>query len=94
METETNNCETQKQQMAGEPCCASATAQKIMEQGAEALGQAEQLVSDAYEKTSKKVSETYEKARNYSNVYPRPSIQIALGIGVGIGILLGASTRR
>lgn len=94
METATNNYETPKQQMAGEPCCGSTTAQKIMEQGAEALEQAEQRVNDAYAKTSKKVSETYEKAKSYSNENPGTIILIALGIGVGIGILLGANTRR
>lgn len=95
METETKNYEATQQQMAEEPCCAAgATVHKIIEQGAEVLEQAEQLVSNAYEKTSRKVSETYDKARNYRNENPGTIILIALGIGVGIGILLGTKTRR
>jgi len=40
--------------------------QTIFERGAEAYGQAEQAVSDAYDKPSDKVSKTYEKARSLS----------------------------
>ena len=58
-------------------------AQSFLERGAEALGQAEQVVT-----------ETYGKAKNYSNENPGKSILLALGIGVGMGFLLGASSRR
>ncbi len=95
METTTSNHETPKKQMAGDSCCsAGATVQKILEQGAEAIGQAEQRASDAYEETSRKVHETYEKAKSYSNENPGTIILLSLGIGIGIGILLGATTRR
>ena len=58
------------------------------------IRQAEQVVSDVYDKTTQKVSETYEKAKSYSNENQGKTILIALGIGVGLGLLLGAGTRR
>jgi len=72
----------------------SDTAQSSMERGAEIYGHAEQAISDAYDKTSRKVSETYDRARNYSNENPGKSILIALGIGVGLGFLLGSGSRH
>ena len=94
MEDEKNKYETPKQQRGGEPGSDSATAQSIPERGAEAHGQAEQAVSDVFDKTAQAVSETYEKAKSYSNENPGKTILIALGIGVGLGFLLGASSRR
>ena len=94
MDVEKNKYETPKQQMAGEPGSASATAQSILERGAEVYGQAEQAVSDVYDKTAQAVSETYEQAKSYSSENPGKTILIALGIGVGLGFLLGASSRR
>ena len=92
MDTDNNQYETPKQQTPGETGSAGATAQKILEQGAEAYGQAEQAVSDVYDKTVHTVSKTYEKAKSYSNENPGKTILIALGIGVGLGFLLGASS--
>lgn len=86
--------ETPKQQTAGEPGSAGATAQKIVERGAEAFGQSEVAARDVYDKSTRKVSEMYAKAKDYSNENPGKSMIIALGIGVGLGLLLGASTRR
>jgi ElaB/YqjD/DUF883 family membrane-anchored ribosome-binding protein len=94
MDIEKNKYETPKQQMVGEPGSASATAQSILERGAETYGQAEQAVSAAYEKTTQAVSETYGKVKSYSSENPGKTILIALGIGVGLGFLLGASSRR
>ena len=67
MDVENNKYETPKQQMVGEPGSASATAQSILERGAEVYGQAEQAVSDVYDKTAQAVSETYEQAKSYSS---------------------------
>ena len=61
--------------------------QAFFKRGEEAYGQAEEAVSDAYDKT-------YEKARSYSSDNPGKSILIALGIGVGLGFILASSTRR
>ena len=94
MEAQKNEYETPKQQMAGEPGSAGATAQGILERGTEVYGQAEQAVSEAYDKTAKVVSETYEQAKSYSRKNPGKTILIALGVGVGLGILLGASSRH
>jgi len=94
MDTDKNKFETPRQQAAGEPASATATAHNILERSAEAYGQAEQAVSDVYDKTTQKVHETYEKAKSYSNENPNKTILIAFGIGVGLGFLLGASSRR
>ena len=89
-----NKCETPKQQGIGEPGSDSATAQSILERGAEAYGQAEKAVSEVSDKTAKAVSETYEQAKSYSRNNPGKAILIALGIGVGLGFLFGASSRH
>jgi len=94
MEEEKNKYQTPKQQTAGELGGAGATAQDILERGTEVYGQAEQAVNEAYDKTAKVVSETYEQAKSYSTENPGKTILIALGIGVGLGFLLGASSRR
>ena len=94
MDVEKNKYMTPKQQMVGEPGCAGAAAQSILELGAEVYGQAEQAVSDGYDKTAQTVSETYEQAKSYSTQNPGKTILIALGIGVGLGFLLGASSHR
>jgi ElaB/YqjD/DUF883 family membrane-anchored ribosome-binding protein len=85
---------TPKKQRVGEPGSACATAQSILERGAEVYGQAEQAVSNVYDKTAQAVSETYEKAKSYSSKNPGKIILISLGIGVGLGFLLGAISRR
>jgi ElaB/YqjD/DUF883 family membrane-anchored ribosome-binding protein len=94
MDVEKNKYETPKQQRVGEPGSVSATAQSILDRGAEVFGQAEQAVSDVYGKTAQAVSETYKQAKSYSSENPGKTILIALGIGVGLGFLLGASSRR
>jgi ElaB/YqjD/DUF883 family membrane-anchored ribosome-binding protein len=94
MDVEKNKYETPKQPMVGEPGSDSSTAESILERGAEVHGQAEQTVSDVYDKTSQVVSETYEQAKSYSTKNPGKAIFIALGIGVGLGFLLGASSRH
>jgi len=94
MEEEKNKYETPQQQMAGKPGSPGAAAQDILERGTKVYGQAEQAVSDAYDKTAQAVSETYEKVKGYSTENPGRTILVALGIGVGLGFLLGANSRR
>jgi ElaB/YqjD/DUF883 family membrane-anchored ribosome-binding protein len=94
MDVEKNKYETPKQQRVGEPGSVSATAQSILDRGAEVYGQAEQAVSDVYDKTAHAVNETYKQAKSYSSENPGKTILIALGIGIGLGFLLGASSRR
>jgi ElaB/YqjD/DUF883 family membrane-anchored ribosome-binding protein len=90
---DSNENETTKQQKAGEPGNASATAQNILDHGTEIYEKAEQVVNDAYNKTAQVVADTYKQAKNYSTENLGKTILIALGIGVGLGFLLGASSR-
>jgi len=91
METKNNKHETPDQQKIDEPGSAGASKQSILERGAEAFGQTEKAVTDAYDKTTRVVNETCEKAKNYSGNNPGKTIFFAIGIGVGLGLLL--STR-
>jgi ElaB/YqjD/DUF883 family membrane-anchored ribosome-binding protein len=94
MDIEKNQYETPGQKMAGESGSASATAQKVLDRGAEVYGQAEKAVSDVYDKTAQAVSKTYERAMSYSSENPGTTLLLASGIGVGLGFLLGAISRR
>jgi ElaB/YqjD/DUF883 family membrane-anchored ribosome-binding protein len=94
MDIEKDKYEDLTQQIVGVPDSNSATAQSILERGAEAYGQAEKVVSDVYDKTAQVVGKTYEQAKSYSSKNPDKAILIALGIGVGLGFLLGASSGR
>jgi ElaB/YqjD/DUF883 family membrane-anchored ribosome-binding protein len=94
MDIEKNKYETPNQQSAGEPGSASATAQRLLDRGAAVYGQAEQAVSDAYDKTAHAVSKTYDQAKSYSSENPGKAMLIASGIGVGLGFLLAATSRR
>jgi ElaB/YqjD/DUF883 family membrane-anchored ribosome-binding protein len=88
------NYENSAQEAAGEPGNSGAKTKSTLEHGAEAFGHAEQTVRDAYGKTSEKVGETYDKAKDYSRDNPGKTLLITLGIGIGIGLLLGGSTHR
>ena len=94
MDIQKSKFETPKQEIVGEFGSDSASAQSILERGADAYGKAEQSVGDVYEKTAKVVGETYEQAKRYSRKNPDKAILIALGIGVGLGFLFGASSRH
>ncbi|MBF0234834.1 MAG: hypothetical protein HQK65_17620 [Desulfamplus sp.] len=94
MNTEKKNEETTEQKMAEGSGSGSDTVQSTMERGSEFCGQAEQAVNEAYDKTSRKVNETYDIAKNYSKDNPGKTIFIALGIGVGLGFLMGAGSRH
>ena len=83
MDTDKNTHKTPKEQMTEELDSANATAHTMLEQGAEAYGQAEQAVSD-----------TYEQAKGYSHENPGKTILLALGIGVGVGLLLSTRARH
>ena len=72
----------------------SAAAQSDLEIKTGTDGEEEQVIIDAYDKAARKVNQTYEQAKNYSNENPGKAVLIALGIGAGLGFLLGASTRR
>jgi len=90
MDIEKNKFESPSPKMTGEPGSANAAAQKVLDRGADAYGQAEKAVSDVYDKTAVTVSKTYERAKNYGSENPGKTILIAFGIGLGLGFLLGA----
>ena len=62
----------------------------------ERIDQAKQVVTDAYNRTSKTLNETYSQAIDYGREHPAQLTLIAFGAGIGIGILLstGLSTSR
>jgi ElaB/YqjD/DUF883 family membrane-anchored ribosome-binding protein len=103
MAIETKTYDTPPKATAADSGSVTATAQNIVDKGAdayekaeqvvgEAYGKAEHVVGEVYDKTTQKVNETYEKAKSYSDENPGKTIFIALGIGVGIGLLLGAGS--
>ena len=55
---------------------------------------AKRAMSQAYEKTSKALSGTYDQALTYVKENPGKTTLIALGIGVGLGLLLASGGRR
>src|SRR5664280_2949316 len=85
MDTEKNKPDS-SQKMTGEPGSASAAAQKVLDRGAEAYGQAEKVVSDVYDKTAEALNKTYEQAKSYSTENPGKTLLIAFGIGLGLGL--------
>jgi ElaB/YqjD/DUF883 family membrane-anchored ribosome-binding protein len=86
--------ETPKSQNVGAPDSDSGTAQSTLERNGEAFGQSEKAASDAYDKTARAVSETYEQAKNYTKNNPDKVILVSLGVGIGLGFLLGSRSRR
>jgi hypothetical protein len=94
MEVKHKKSETPKQQTAEEPGSDSAAHQSTPEHGAEALGQAQEAVSEVYDRTARTVSETYAHVKSFGSKNPGKTMLVALGIGVGLGYLLGASSRR
>jgi ElaB/YqjD/DUF883 family membrane-anchored ribosome-binding protein len=59
--------------------------------GAEVMDQAKQALSEAYDKTSKTVSATYDQAVDYGREHPGQLTLIAFGAGIGIGLLLASA---
>jgi hypothetical protein len=57
----------------------------------EMIDQAKQAVTDAYNRTSKTLNETYSQAVDYGREHPTQLTLIAFGAGIGIGILLSNS---
>lgn len=57
----------------------------------EAVDQAKQVVTDAYNRASKSLNEGYSQAMDYGRENPGKTTLIALGAGIGIGLLLAGS---
>jgi ElaB/YqjD/DUF883 family membrane-anchored ribosome-binding protein len=57
-------------------------------QAGEVMGQAKQAVTDAYERTSRTVNDTYHQAMDYGRENPGTMTLIAFGAGVAVGLLI------
>jgi ElaB/YqjD/DUF883 family membrane-anchored ribosome-binding protein len=63
----------------------------MKERGAEMADKAKQVVSDAYERTSRNLNEGYKQAVDYGREHPGQTALICFGLGVGIGLWLGSN---
>jgi ElaB protein len=61
------------------------------ERGAEMYDQAKHAVTEAYDRTSETLSNTYDQAINYGRENPGKFALIAFGAGIGIGVLLASA---
>jgi ElaB/YqjD/DUF883 family membrane-anchored ribosome-binding protein len=57
----------------------------------EAVDQAKQVVTDAYNRASKSLNESYSQAMDYGRENPGKTTLIAFGAGIGIGLLLAGN---
>src|ERR1051325_8293341 len=57
---------------------------------AQVIDQAKQAVTDAYNRTSQTLNETYSQAMDYGRQHPGQLTLIAFGAGIGIGLLLSS----
>jgi ElaB/YqjD/DUF883 family membrane-anchored ribosome-binding protein len=57
----------------------------------EAVDQAKQVVTDAYNRASKSLNESYSQALDYGRENPGKTTLIAFGAGIGIGLLLAGN---
>jgi ElaB/YqjD/DUF883 family membrane-anchored ribosome-binding protein len=64
---------------------------EMKERGAEMADKAKQVVSDAYERTSRNLNEGYKQAVDYGREHPGQTALICFGLGVGIGLWLGSN---
>ena len=85
---------TIKQQMDGASGNAEATDHRILKQGEEIKGQAEQAVNDVFNRTAETVSETHENAKSYKSGKTIFIFLVFFGVAVGLGFLLRANYRR
>jgi len=96
MDSEKIKYDTPKHQVAGEPGSAGAASQSTLERGAEVYGQAEQVVSDVYDKPAQTASEadkqaTSNRSKNTGKII---LVSLALVIGIGLGFLFYMRYRR
>lgn len=63
----------------------------IKERGAEMADKAKQAVTDAYQRTSQTLNESYEQAVGYGREHPGQTALICFGVGVGVGLWLASS---
>ena len=64
---------------------------EIADQTRQAVDQTKEVLSEAYDKTSKSVNATYGQAMEYGREHPGQLTLIAFGAGIGIGLLLAST---
>jgi ElaB/YqjD/DUF883 family membrane-anchored ribosome-binding protein len=64
---------------------------EIADQTRQAVDQTKEVLSEAYDKTSKTVNATYGQAMEYGREHPGQLTLIAFGAGIGIGLLLAST---
>ncbi|HSE98695.1 MAG TPA: hypothetical protein VLD57_10565, partial [Blastocatellia bacterium] len=62
----------------------------VANKGQQVYDQTRQAVSNAYEKTSETLSQTYDQAMSYGRQHPGQLTLIAFGAGIGVGLLLAS----
>jgi ElaB protein len=75
---------------ASAPTRAREEASNIKDRAGEVMDQTRQAVTNAYEKTSETLSNTYDQAVTYGRENPGTFALIAFGAGIGIGVLLAS----
>ncbi len=76
------------QSTSGESYSAKEPGAEIRERGDEVMDQARQTVTDAYDRASRGVTDTWSQAMGYSRDNPAMATLIAFGLGVGVGVFL------
>lgn len=61
---------------------------QLADRAAEATEQAKPAVSEAWDRTSRSLNETYQQAKDYGRENPGTMTLIAFGAGIGVGLLL------
>jgi ElaB/YqjD/DUF883 family membrane-anchored ribosome-binding protein len=84
------------QSASGESYSARDLGADMRERGSEVVDQARQKVTDAYDRASRGVTETWGQAMGYSRENPAMATLIAFGVGIGVGVFLagGFQTRN
>jgi len=95
--TSTNRPATTSQTSTGSTPHTASAPQKAKEMASEvsarmeaAVDQTKRVVTDAYDKTSEALSNTYNQTLEYGRENPGKLTLIAFGAGIGIGILLAS----
>ena len=94
MESEKIKYDTPKHQVAGEPGSAGAASQSTLERGSEVYGQAEQVVSDVYDKPAQAASQADKQATSNRSKNMGKIILVSLVIGAGLAVLFYMRYRR
>jgi len=72
----------------------SMSAQDILNQGSRVFDETKRAATRAYDRSAKKIGDTYDHALAFGRQNPGKAVIIAFGIGVGVGVFLLGSNRR